>query len=461
MGRIKNNIFSKSSSCKIVFVLLFCICSFKGKADTHLLDSVRHIIETTDNDTLKINCWNSLSLENSNRGYYIIAEKSAYEALALANKIGFEKGIADAYYHLGISFSRRSKYDKAIEHYLKAIPVYEKLNDKDGVSWSVMLIAVVDYYLANKEKAEKGYLRSLAIFEETKNRIGQANCLINLAILYNESGEYDNSIKYSEKAYKLFENSSSHGRAVCLANIANCYSELYLKSLEKGDKDIADEYKRRAEKAFNENIKTYTELGMPVEKSTQYIQLFKVNLRAKNYSVAKNYLDSARAVVKDLNNLQASKTVSGNYYDWYISQGDSVKALKYYLDYTAAKDSLFNSEQAEKMDDLNLQFAELEKQKEIDLLTKEKEKRGLILWGVGLLAVLAIAFSVLFFKRFREKQSANLILSDKNKIIEEKNKEITDSIRYAKRIQTALLPSDKYVEKNISRLRDVTYKPKS
>jgi len=39
----------------------------------------------------------------------------------------------------------------------------------------------------------------------------------------------------------------------------------------------------------------------------------------------------------------------------------------------------------------------------------------------------------------------------KNKIIEQKkNKEITDSIHYAKRIQTALLPlSDKYLEKNI------------
>ena len=38
------------------------------------------------------------------------------------------------------------------------------------------------------------------------------------------------------------------------------------------------------------------------------------------------------------------------------------------------------------------------------------------------------------------------------KLIEEKNKEVIDSIHYAKRIQTSLLPTDKYIEKTITRL---------
>jgi serine phosphatase RsbU (regulator of sigma subunit) len=37
--------------------------------------------------------------------------------------------------------------------------------------------------------------------------------------------------------------------------------------------------------------------------------------------------------------------------------------------------------------------------------------------------------------------------------IEEKQKEIIDSINYAKRIQQALLPGKKYIEKNIDRLK--------
>ncbi len=42
-------------------------------------------------------------------------------------------------------------------------------------------------------------------------------------------------------------------------------------------------------------------------------------------------------------------------------------------------------------------------------------------------------------------------LEEKNKLIEEKQKEILDSIHYAKRIQQALLPTQKYISKNLNK----------
>jgi serine phosphatase RsbU (regulator of sigma subunit) len=48
--------------------------------------------------------------------------------------------------------------------------------------------------------------------------------------------------------------------------------------------------------------------------------------------------------------------------------------------------------------------------------------------------------AVVGFSRYRVKKKAAVELSRKNAIIEEKNKDITDSIRYAKRIQAAILP---------------------
>jgi hypothetical protein len=36
--------------------------------------------------------------------------------------------------------------------------------------------------------------------------------------------------------------------------------------------------------------------------------------------------------------------------------------------------------------------------------------------------------------------------------LEEKNNEVMDSIHYAKRIQTALMPNEKYIEKTLNRL---------
>jgi hypothetical protein len=38
-------------------------------------------------------------------------------------------------------------------------------------------------------------------------------------------------------------------------------------------------------------------------------------------------------------------------------------------------------------------------------------------------------------------------------LVEEKQKEIIDSIKYAKRIQQSLLPTDKYIGKSLNRLK--------
>lgn len=67
-------------------------------------------------------------------------------------------------------------------------------------------------------------------------------------------------------------------------------------------------------------------------------------------------------------------------------------------------------------------------------------------------------------EKLQAQEKAMLVLEEKVKerttevvkqkeIIEQKNKDITDSIRYAKRIQQALLPTYAYIEKSLKRLQ--------
>ena len=51
-------------------------------------------------------------------------------------------------------------------------------------------------------------------------------------------------------------------------------------------------------------------------------------------------------------------------------------------------------------------------------------------------------------------QEARKTITEQKKIIEEKNKDITDSIHYAKRIQNSLLPTEKYVERIFNERKD-------
>ena len=78
---------------------------------------------------------------------------------------------------------------------------------------------------------------------------------------------------------------------------------------------------------------------------------------------------------------------------------------------------------------------------------------------LGLGIVILIAF--LIFRGYRQKQKANIIITgQKNEVeaqkqlIEEKQKEILDSIRYAKRIQQALITNEIYIHKHIKRLNN-------
>ncbi len=70
--------------------------------------------------------------------------------------------------------------------------------------------------------------------------------------------------------------------------------------------------------------------------------------------------------------------------------------------------------------------------------------------------VFTLLFLTIMYQRIRKTKRE---LIDKNReielqkqLIEEKQKEILDSLHYAKRIQTSLLPTDKYIERNLKQL---------
>ena len=61
--------------------------------------------------------------------------------------------------------------------------------------------------------------------------------------------------------------------------------------------------------------------------------------------------------------------------------------------------------------------------------------------------------AVILYKRNKAKQKINLIISEQKKLVEEKQKDILDSIHYAKRIQQSLLPTEKYIQHSLKRLK--------
>ena len=96
--------------------------------------------------------------------------------------------------------------------------------------------------------------------------------------------------------------------------------------------------------------------------------------------------------------------------------------------------------------------AEQEKKAAIEALDKKKQSLFLLL--VSILAA-AIAFIALIIMRnLRNTRRQKDVIEQQKILVEGKQREIIDSIHYAKRIQRSLLPTEKYIDKNLNRLKD-------
>jgi hypothetical protein len=82
----------------------------------------------------------------------------------------------------------------------------------------------------------------------------------------------------------------------------------------------------------------------------------------------------------------------------------------------------------------------------------EQKKQKVIIYSVSAVLVLVIGFAFFVYRSFLEKKRANIEIGQQKTIIEQKQKEIIDSIQYAKRIQVALLTPERYIERNLKRL---------
>ena len=99
-----------------------------------------------------------------------------------------------------------------------------------------------------------------------------------------------------------------------------------------------------------------------------------------------------------------------------------------------------------------LAATQLEQEKKEAIAQAESKKQQIIIWSICAILVLVFVFAVFVYRSFLQKQKINIEITQQKHMIEEKQKEILDSIHYAKRIQTALLTSERYIDKNLNKL---------
>lgn len=157
------------------------------------------------------------------------------------------------------------------------------------------------------------------------------------------------------------------------------------------------------------------------------------------------------------------------------------QALEHYREFVAVKDSLDSSGKSAELKRLrnehelraahiadSIKFAQLKQLQDAEITAKnallerkeaEQERNALIRWGLIGIVVVLLALGYYIYIKYKQTQKQKQLLNEAYEELEEKNTEITDSIQYAKRIQTAILPEDKIVKQYLAE-SFVLYLPK-
>ena len=373
-----------------------------------------------------------------------LAYKNFNNALSLSMDKHDKKEMASSYLHLGIYFKKRDKATEAFFNLLKAMRLSEELKDSSAVFTTSINLGTLYERSKDYIKAMECFRKALFIVNADKEKDEN-----DLAISYFKIGKLYQALKIEDSAkYYLTKTLKIHIKRNDEDGLIFDYSNLASFNAEVGDYVNAEKnYMVALDLASKRNDSTKliminTYLGMmfrdkkEIQKALKY---YKTALSYASNGVAK---ETVMMEYKKISEIQAEL---GNYKE----------ALENYINYKAWSDSSFNINETKKQTELKLNYEFETVQKKIEDETKAKEalnrielekermQRNYLLFGFLIISVLL----VVAIKSYRASRKANVILhkqkkeiEHQKKIVDEKNLEISDSINYALRIQTATIP---------------------
>lgn len=433
--------------------LTFIFCHFTSFGQQSNIDSLLSVLKIVKEDTNKVNTLNNLSEELWQTGNYEKAKQYGVNALKYSEKINFKKGKAKAYFNIAVCYSNEDNYSEAFKNALQSLKIYEEIDNKQEIAGSLLNMGKLYYEQNNISEALKYFLQASKLSEEIGYKKGIAESFANTAVAYSEKGNifqrqgdtikansnYKIALEKYNVALKIFE---ELGKQAELAGThfyigeMNFFQKNYTKALEN----------------YFAALKIFERLGANDGVNACYISIGKIYTKQAKYINALKYLNKGKTFKKKYFLKERYNGLS----EVYEKMGQHKKALEYYKLYSEIKESMSGGDVATKTAKLQNQYQN-EKEEKIRKLQEEKKEaeynaevkqQQTIIFSVAIGLLLMVVFAGFIFHSLRITRKQKYMIEvqksevEKSKyIIEEKNKDITDSITYAMRIQQAKLPN--------------------
>jgi serine phosphatase RsbU (regulator of sigma subunit)/tetratricopeptide (TPR) repeat protein len=369
-------------------------------------------------------------------GDYDKAIRYGNESLKLAHKYKQDSIASLMDNNIGIAFDYKGDYPQALFHFYQALRVAERIHDQDNEAYILSNIGLIYNNQKLYEKALQYHEKSLKIRREIKHKKGISASINNMAIVFMDLEQYEKAIRYYNESVSIdLELHDSIGLADDYNNLGVCYQQ-------KKEYKLSEYYQLKS-------LKIRENLGQVLGVCNSQLNLGVVALMQGQLEKAETYLSEAETTAKKLGAKEILKSVYQSLSDLGYEKHDYEMAYGYLVKFRELEKELDNEENVRKQttEEMNYQFdKERETQRLNQLKTalenKKKQEQSLIInWAIAVVGILILGFSFILYRRWNEVKKQKVIIEEKNRQVEEKNHEILDSINYAKRIQTAILPS--------------------
>jgi serine phosphatase RsbU (regulator of sigma subunit) len=390
----------------------------------------------------------------SDEGNYAKANESIFHSLKIKERIKDLVGSGACYAFLGLNYAHLSDYSKAISMLQKSILIREKIKDKRGLANSYLSLFNIYYDNGEKEKALKSELKSLYLCQELNDFQCISGRLTHIGELYQETNDLQLALSYHYKALKISKKINIKNR---IALVHQNISKVYL-LMSRFDLAIAH---------IDSSISLNKSIGIQDGLISAELTKSEILIKKEQFKIALplvlNAIHESQRLKLPIISKKAHELASIIYESLMNHHLSSIHFKRFiYL-----KDSIGNIEKAKEITKKEFEFEyskkeEIFKLKQRDQMHKIQQKSNVQLFlMISSIAVLLVVSVFLFItiKLNKENIISKRNLEQTNLILTTKNNEILDSITYAKRIQSAILPQEKLFKKHFRDLF-ILYKPK-
>jgi signal transduction histidine kinase len=404
------------SKGKLIFFLIFiCIlfCPLKASAINEIADTsaigIDSILKTCQ---LKIETVPAEAIPLCKSGILLAKQYKLNK-----QEIEFYLIIGRAYYLIGL-------YNEALEYLIKAEKLSDERNEEILKAKAILNQGNVYWFNKNYTHALQLYKQAQQIGNTKKNPEIISWALNNIGIIYHQMHEYDSALTYLNHAILIRKDENDQkGLHTSYFNLGEIYADMEFYDL-----------------AIHFQLMAIEDSGkyLSADKYAHYmIDVGELHTKTGKYANAEFYFK--KGLEKALES-KAIYTIHYSYFNlaqFYKQQNKPDKAYDYLYKAHSIRDSVYNKEMSEKVANLLVVRESEQKEKEIKLLTTEKNlaketlrKRKIIQNITILILLLIIVIATLGIKQYRIQKKFNDKLQ---KQVEEKTHELAIALERAEK----------------------------